>query len=247
MKSTYALLRFAAILASLAACGTDGSPVDASGADITNAPAAKPRTMGTAPAMPTKPTNLLHDPLFSTVGAADAFLFFAENATATVEYPATSPAGPAAPVLRLTPTAAGASAGLTAQGGTGPFDVRIRIAFAPGGDPAVSLMTMAGEAYPLTLAGDAEEVHESRTYRTFAARIPGPLYGQLVLGVEPKGTDPVWLAAPEIVSAAPATTGAYHVAERSEPRAPAVHLVRAVAARRVRPRPITRPTLPLSF
>jgi hypothetical protein len=197
--------------------------------------------MGTALAMPTNPDNLLYDPLFSSVGAPDTFLFFSQNVATQVEYPPTSPAGPAAPVLRITPTSAAASAGLSGQGGAGPFDVSVHVAFARGAEPTIALTTMAGDSFPLAPLDGADQVHGDRTYRCFSARVAGPLHGQLVLTIEPKGTDPLWLGAPTILSVAGSSTRAYHVATRTEPGDAALRLVRGLGARRFVPGRIKRP------
>ena len=204
----------------LAACGgTDDSsrpttsPTPPEDAGAPTPPVA--RTMGTARAMGSRPENLVLDPMFGSLGGTYAENVIAQDASALLEVPATSPAGPSQPVVLLSPTGESPLLVLQVQGGSGPLDVRIFIA----GEKPATVTLLDGQftkSYDIPLSSDGSEVHGDRTYQLFHAVVTEPLLGKLWLMVNPNGTD-LHIAAPEVTS----------------PEAPAITFAKVISARRV--------------
>lgn len=170
------------------------------------APAAPPRTMGTARSMQTSAENLLFDPTFSTLGNSIAFDLYGDGAHAMV--PATSPAGPASTVLVVDGSAQTTNEYLMfGQGGSGPLDVRIFVATSKAQKDPVPVyfasMMDQNAVFQLDPVDGADQKHGALTYKLYEAKVPGPVYGMVALAVDVSDTTTTYtFAAPEITSAA---------------------------------------------
>lgn len=166
-------------------------------------PLAAKRTLVDAPAMATKGDNLVMDPSFASLGGMYAATLFVNDVDARVETPATSPAGPAQPVLLAKANGMQPSVVLAAQGGLGTFDARIWVSVEEGArDPSIMLATLDGGAYPFAAAKGTTQKHGERTYQLFTAHVSEPLVGKVYLLVEPSGSSVTAISAPSL---APAT------------------------------------------
>src|SRR4051794_36703136 len=152
---------------------------------VVSPPAAK-RTMGTARAMGTRPENLVLDPTFGSFGTQYSQAVLVQDATGYVETPATSPAGPAQPVIVSLPDGAQPALIFAVQGGTGPLDVRMFVSTKDATLPTVSLITPDGSsAFDITPSAEGAQKHGDRTYKLYTAHITDVLFGRVYIIVEP--------------------------------------------------------------
>jgi hypothetical protein len=240
---------FAFLGLSLAACGgTTESPVAAPApGPTTTTPEAPPpppaaRTMGTARAMGTSPDNLLYDPTYGTLNAEYGAAIYQQDVKLEVEFPTTSPAGVAAPVLVTTATTEGGGVYLMGQGGVGPFEARVYVSVPEGTKPphlSVASFTDQSE-FELSAVDGSDVKHGDRVYRLYAARIDGSVLGHVAMLVEPSSTQPIVLAAPEIRTPAKMQTRGISsgAVAKAEPMGPAARrAMRLVLSRPIAPGP----------
>ncbi|HSO37943.1 MAG TPA: hypothetical protein VLT33_35690 [Labilithrix sp.] len=232
MKTTLGL---SLLLLALAACGGSDDqgapPGPAPTATTTPPPAAVKRTMGTARAMGTRPENLVLDPTFGSLGTQYSQAVILQDANGYLETPATSPAGPAQPVLAASPDGAQPLVAIAVQAGTGPLDVRLWIATDAKISPTVSLITPDGKtAFDIGRSASETQKHGSRTYHLYTAHITEELLGRVYLLVEPTAGE-VFVAPPEVTSpAAPATMSALRPTPRGTLTAGGARAVRLLAS-----------------
>ena len=234
MKTTLAL---SLLLLALTACGSsDGDPAPAptpppaGTTEPPPPPAAIVRTMGTARAMGTRPENLVLDPLFGALGSQYAQTVILQDAKGYLDTPATSPAGPAQPVLVAAPSGAQPVVLLAVQGGTGPLDVRIWLATKEKTSPTISLISPDGTtAFDIGRSSTETQKHGDRTYHLYSAHITDEVLGRVYLLIEPKDGEVV-IAPPEVTSpAAPATMSAQRPAIKVALTAGGARAVRLLA------------------
>lgn len=254
MKTTIVTaLIVSSALACAAACGgsgsgDDGSPAPAAAAPAPTTtdephPAAPKRTMGTARAMATSPDNLLYDPTFSSLGDPLAYGVYAPNGKVIV--PATSPAGPAAPVL-VTPGGTGDAAQVVfvGQGGEGPLEARVWIADKDGAAPDVYLASMVDGASVYQLergAASDDRKHEGRVYHLYRAKTEAPILGGLVIVIDVSNVKEITVAAPEVLGPGGKKTLAYRPPSKRVEASPKLRAAIAAAASRVPPPVVGRP------